>query len=80
MTREEILKIVNNIFKDVFSDDSLVINESTSALDIEEWDSLTHISLINNIEDLFKMTFTLEEVMEMKNVGEMLSIIEERIK
>lgn len=80
MKREEILKKVNKIFIDVFSDSSLMITESTSALDIEEWDSLTHITLINNIEDFFKLAFTLDEVMEMKNVGEMLSVIEERIK
>ncbi len=80
MSREEILKRVHEVFWDVFDDDSIVITEETTAADIEDWDSLTHITLISEIEDAFDFKFGMKEVLGMANVGEMLDIIEERAK
>ena len=79
MSRAEILEGVNKVFWDIFDDDSLVIEEATTANDVEDWDSLEHINLIVAIEDEFKMKFNMGEVTSMKNVGEMISIIAERI-
>ncbi len=79
MSREEILKKVNEIFWDVFDDESIVVTEETTAADIEDWDSLTHITLISEVEDEFGFTFAMKDVLGMKNVGEMLDIIEEQI-
>jgi acyl carrier protein len=80
MTRAEILKKVNEIFWDVFDDDSIVVTEATVADDIEDWDSLTHITLITEIEDEFGFKFGMKDVLGMKNVGEMLDIIEKNQK
>lgn len=77
MDREEIFKKVNEIFVDVFDDDSIKINENTSAADIEDWDSLTHITLISTIEEEFGIKFQMKDVIGMKNVGEMVDIIME---
>ena len=44
--------------------------------DIEDWDSLTHITLISEVESAFGMKFSMKDVLEMKNVGEMVEIIE----
>ena len=77
MNREEILEKVNEIFVDVFDDDSIKINENTSAADIEDWDSLTHITLISTIEEEFGIKFQMKDVIGMKNVGEMVDIIME---
>ena len=78
MTRNEILEKVTAIFRDVFDDESIVISEATTAADIEAWDSLSHITLINAIESAFDYKFTMKEVLGMKNVGEMLDILEKR--
>ncbi len=78
MDREKILEKVNSIFRDVFDDDSLVIVEETTADDVEDWDSLSHITLISEIEDAFGMKFEMREVLGMKDVGEMLDILMER--
>ena len=51
-----------------------------SAADIEAWDSLTHITLISEVEDTFGMKFFMKEVVGMKNVGEMIDIIAQRAK
>lgn len=80
MSREEILEKINEVFREAFDDESLVMKEETTAVDVEGWDSLKHISLIEAIEDEFDIRFTMVEVNGMKNVGEMASIIAERIK
>ena len=74
MTRQEIFEKLNEIFSDVFDEDITVTAETTSA-DIEEWDSLTHITLISEVEDTFDMKFSMKDVLGMKNVGEMADII-----
>lgn len=80
MEREKIFARLTEVFRDVFDDEELVIEDSTTADDIEEWDSLEHISLIAAVEKAFKMRFTMKEVSGMKNVGEMVGILCERAK
>ena len=79
MTREDVYEKLNEIFRDVFDDDSITVNESTTANDIEDWDSLNHITLIDAVESEFKVRFTMGEVSGMKNVGEMAQIIAQRM-
>jgi acyl carrier protein len=78
MTRNEILEKATTIFRDVFDDENIIISDATTAADIEDWDSLTHITLINEIENAFNYKFTMKEVLGMKNVGEMLDILQKR--
>ncbi len=75
MTREAIYEILNEIFRDVFDDDDIVIGDTTTAEDIEDWDSLEQINLVVSIEKRFSIKFTMEEVNIMKNVGEMVDSI-----
>ena len=79
MNRLEINQTLNRIFADVFDDPSLTVNDSTSALDIEDWDSLSQITLVSAIEDEFNIQFNLEEVNTFKNVGEMMDCIEKHL-
>ena len=74
MTKQEIFEKLNEVFSDVFDEEITVTPETTSA-DIEEWDSLTHITLISEVEDTFDMKFSMKDVLGMKNVGEMADII-----
>lgn len=78
MTHEEIMAKLNEIFQDVFDDDSLVITDQTTANDIDDWDSLEHINLIEAVEKEFGMKFRMQEVSSMKNVGEMAEIVAAR--
>lgn len=75
MTHAEVLDALTNVFRDVFDDNSIVINDQTTANDIEDWDSLEHINLIEAVEKEFNMRFQMREVSGMKNVGEMVDII-----
>ena len=80
MTREEIFGKLNEVFRDVFDDESITVNDETTAKDIEDWDSLTHITLLSEIEDAFNIKFGMKDVLGMKNVGEMASYLEEKVK
>ena len=75
MNREEISNKVQNIFRDIFDDPALVINDSTSSNDIDEWDSLNHIQLVVAIEKHYKIRFTSHEIQSWKNIEEMLDCI-----
>lgn len=77
---QEIFDRLNEVFQDVFDDDSILVNENTTAADIEDWDSLSHITLVAAVEDEFRMKFSMKEVVEMKNVGEMAAIVAARRK
>ncbi len=80
MDKADIIKRLNEVFQDVFDDEDIVVDEQTTADDIEDWDSIEHINLISAVESEFKIRFTMGEVSGMKDVGEMISIIEERAK
>ena len=71
---------LNVIFRDLFDDDSIVVTPQTTANDIEDWDSLEHITLIATVERTFKMKFKMGEISSMKNVGQMANIIHARTK
>lgn len=70
MTGNEIFARLNEVFRDVFDDDSIVVKPATTADDIEDWDSLEHITLISAVEKEFGMKFKMGEISSMKNVGE----------
>ncbi len=80
MSRENVLAKVNEVFHEVFDDDNIVVKEEMTAADIKGWDSLRHITLIEEIEDVFDIRFAMKEVNGMKNVGEMIDIIVQRSK
>ena len=63
------------IFRNVFDDDDLVINSSTTAQDVDGWDSLAHIRLIVEIEKSFGLRFSAAEISEVENVGQMTELI-----
>ena len=75
MDRNIILEKVTGLARDVFENDDIILTDDTTAADIEEWDSLTHLSLISDIEDELGITFTMGEVTGCKNVGELLNAI-----
>lgn len=79
MTRENIYEKLNEVFRDVFDDEDITVTDTTTAEDIEDWDSLEHINLVVAVEKCFGIKFSMGEVSGMKNVGEMVDIITQRI-
>lgn len=73
--RDDILEKINDIFKTYFDDDSIELNESSTAADIDEWDSLAQVGLILIIERTFSLKFSMDEIDKLANVGEMVDLI-----
>ena len=75
MERTEIIKKVTLIFRKVLNSESLIITEELSADDVEHWDSLSHMLIINEVENAFSIKFKLKELNKMRNIGDMIDII-----
>ena len=72
------LERLNEVFRDVFNDEDLVISRDTSAKDIAEWDSVMHVSLIINVEKAFGVRFSSSEVARLQSVGDLEDLIESK--
>ncbi|MCR5774378.1 MAG: acyl carrier protein [Lachnospiraceae bacterium] len=79
MEREDVLAKVTEIARDVFDDEELELTDETVAADVDGWDSLTHLSLMNEIEIEFDIKFEMKEVQALGNVGELVNVILSRI-
>jgi acyl carrier protein len=78
MTQPEILDRLQPIFKDVLDDDSLVITPSSNASNTPNWDSLSHINLVMSVQSEFKLKFALGELQDLKNVGDLVGLIQKK--
>ena len=76
--REDILNQINAIFIDILDNEQIKLTETTTANDIEEWDSLSHIQLVVAIEKHFKIRFTSKEIQSWSNVSEMINSVVEK--
>ena len=71
---------LNDIFCQVFDDDTINITPEMTADDVDGWDSLSHINLIIAVETMFKIRFTKKELLTFRNVGDLLSNIEAKVQ
>ena len=79
MDYKEVLDQVQDIFQDILDNDAIVLTDHTTANDVDDWDSLTHIQLVVSIEKHFKIKFTSKEILSWKNVGEMIDDIKAKL-
>lgn len=79
MKKEDILEKLNGIFRENFDDDTIVVTEKTTASDIDAWDSLEHVNLMAKIEKEFNVKFELREMLALKDVGEMVNLLEKKV-
>ena len=79
MTNEALLLQVQDIFRDVLDDEEIILESTSTADDVEGWDSLTHIQLIVAIEKHFKIKFTSKEILSWKNVGALITCLASKL-
>ena len=79
MDREEIFEALQDIFVSLFGDGVPTLTDETTAQDVDGWDSLMHITMISEVENRFDVQFSMKDVIGMKNVGEMVDLIEENL-
>jgi acyl carrier protein len=78
METTEIVSRLTPIFRDVFNDDALVVSEGVTAADVPTWDSLSNINMIIAVEKAFGVKFSIKDVRNLKNVGELLELIKRK--
>ncbi len=75
MKHKEVLEAIHSIFHEIFDDENLTITDEMNADDIDEWDSLAQINLVVEMEKKFTVKFYLDELQDLKNVGDMVRLI-----
>ncbi|MFT3904128.1 MAG: acyl carrier protein [Niabella sp.] len=80
MDTKDILNELNQIFRKVLKRDNIELENETTARDIEGWDSLTNMILVNEVETKFGVRFTFRDIMRLKNVGDMCNAIQVKMK
>ncbi len=74
-----LLSQLTPIFRKIFSEPDLELTLTLTANDVAKWDSLTHLTLINEIEKQFNLKFKLRELTSLKNVGDLVQLIESKL-
>ncbi len=78
-SKEEILAEVSGVLRKLLDQPGLIVTSVTSADQVEGWDSLTHMSIISEVEAVFKIEFRFNEIMQMEKLGDMVDLIAEKI-
>ena len=76
---DNILEQLQSIFRDILDQPGLVLVRESNANNVKDWDSLAHINLVSAIEKHYKIRFALGELQELKNVGDMIDLIQVKL-
>jgi acyl carrier protein len=79
MEEEMIIDRLTTIFRKVFNDDTIVLDNKLTANDIGTWDSLTHMLMITDVENTFSIKFSLREINKLKDAGTLINLIESKL-
>jgi acyl carrier protein len=75
MNDAALLPRVNEVFRSVFDDPNLTVSMATTAKDVPDWDSITHITLVIEMERVFNVKFQMAEIEKLRNVGDLIAIL-----
>lgn len=75
----DVMATLQEVMRDVFDEDDIVIGPETTAKDVVGWDSLNHVNLVVAVEKRFKIKFTTKEITGLPNVGEFVKAIERKL-
>ena len=75
----DLLPEIQEIFRDLFDNETLIITPESNASTVEDWDSLAHVNLVTAIEKKYKIKFGLGELQDLKNVGDMIKLVEQKL-
>jgi acyl carrier protein len=73
------LQTLTEVFHEIFENDAITLTPQTTANDVEGWDSLSHSILISAVELKFKIKFSTREILRLKNVGELMQLIDSKL-
>jgi len=79
MNREEVFTKLNEVFQDVFDDETICLTDESKASDIQDWDSLEFVNIIVAVMQTFNIKFSIEDLRKLKNIGQMVDLILQRL-
>ena len=79
MQEQEILAKITGIFCTILKRQNIVLTDSSTTADIDGWDSLSHMMIIDSIEKSFGIKFKLMEIMKFSNIGDMVACIKKKL-
>jgi acyl carrier protein len=71
LTRSDVQNVLQDIFRNVFDNNSIVLSDATTAQDIPGWDSLQQIKIILACEKKLQIRLRARDINALENVGEM---------
>ena len=74
----DVMQRITEIIHDFFDDDTIVVSEGLSAVDVPDWDSLNHIRLMVTIENEFGIRLETQEITNLPNIGALVNIIKSK--
>jgi acyl carrier protein len=74
-----IIDKITTIFRTVFNDETIILDNDTTANDVGSWDSLTHMVMIAEVEEAFSIKFKLREINKLKDVGALVELVNSKI-
>ena len=78
MDEAQIYERLTQLFQDIFDNDSISVTPELSAKDVDGWDSVTHIRLMLTVERAFRIKFSTSEIGNLKNMGDLVTLIKAR--
>jgi acyl carrier protein len=79
MKMENTFERLQNVFREVFDDEGMVISREMNAHNVEDWDSLRHMDLITSVEYEFNVKFTTKDILGLNDVGEFFDVLEGKL-
>ena len=78
MTEADIYSSLQNLFSEIFLRDDIVLSPQTSAKEVEGWDSFKQIEIVMAVEERYNIKLATREIDGLKNVGDLVSLIEKK--
>ena len=80
MERTEIIEKLTTIFRSVFKDSNLVLRDDMVATDVPEWNSMSYVEMLAQAASVFNIKFKMKDLANMQNVGDLINVIENKLK
>ncbi len=74
------MKTFNQIVNEILKIPEENIKDDLSSKDIPEWDSMNYLLFIAELEKQFDLSFSMDEVINAQNIGDIRKIVEKRGK
>ena len=80
MDKQEVLHKIQRAFEKILEHNNFQLEDQTSAKDVDGWDSITHMMIITEIEELYQIKFKLMDLMSMNTISDLIRAVEKEVE